>query len=50
VLSFATMEFAEASLLTYWSNQLRLGQRIGDQLGLRDYFGIIAKGYGSGLA
>src|ERR1700722_795024 len=49
VLSFATMEFAEASLLTYWSNQLRLGQRLGDQLGLRDYFGIIAKGYGSGL-
>jgi hypothetical protein len=50
ILSFAQAEFSEASLLTYWSSQLRLGQRLGEQLGLRDYFGIIAKGYGRGSA
>jgi SAM-dependent methyltransferase len=50
ILSFAKKEFSEASLLTYWSSQLRLGQRLGDQLDLRDYFGVIAKGYGCGSA
>jgi SAM-dependent methyltransferase len=48
ILSFAKAAFSEASLLTYWSNQLDLAQRLGDQFGLHDYFGIIAKGYGAG--
>jgi SAM-dependent methyltransferase len=50
ILSFAKTEFSEASLLTYWSSQLRLGQGLGDRLGLRDYFGVVAKGYGRGSA
>jgi SAM-dependent methyltransferase len=48
ILSFAKAGFSEASLLTYWSNQLALAQRLGDQLGLCDCFGIIAQGYGAG--
>lgn len=45
ILSFAKSAFSEVSLIHYWSNQLGLAQRLGDQLGLRDYFGIIASGY-----
>jgi SAM-dependent methyltransferase len=45
ILSFAKSVFSEVSLIQYWSNQLGLAQRIGDQLGLCSHFGIIANGY-----
>ncbi len=48
ILSFAKAAFSEASLLKYWSNQLGLAQRLGDHLGLCNYFGIIANGYEAG--
>jgi SAM-dependent methyltransferase len=48
ILAFANTAFKEASLLTYWSNQLGLAQYLGDKIGLRNYFGIIANGYEPG--
>lgn len=36
--------FATVDLLPYWSSQLPAGQRLGDQLGLRNTFGIAAVG------
>ena len=48
ILTFAKSAFSERPLIQYWSNQLRLAQRLGDQLGLRDHFGIIATGYKAG--
>jgi SAM-dependent methyltransferase len=48
ILAFAKAAFTEASLLTYWSNQLGLVQHLGDQLGLCNYFGTIANGYKAG--
>lgn len=45
ILFFANSAFSETSLVKYWSNQLGLAQRLGDQLGLHAYFGIIANGY-----
>ena len=47
-LSFAKTAFKEASLLTYWSNQLGLAQHLGHQLGLYNYFGVIANGHDAG--
>jgi SAM-dependent methyltransferase len=45
IISFAKSVFSEVSLIQYWSNQLGLAQRLGDQLGLCNHFGIIANGY-----
>jgi SAM-dependent methyltransferase len=47
ILSFARERFAEASLIPYWSNQLKVAQGLGERLGLRSSFGIAARGYGS---
>jgi SAM-dependent methyltransferase len=45
ILSFARAAFSEASLIQYWSSQLGLAQHLGDRLGLRGSFGIIANDY-----
>lgn len=36
--------FADISVVRYWSNQLRAGQRTGDRLGWENTFGMIATG------
>lgn len=36
--------FTSVDVLPYWSNQLAVGQRVGDRLGLRNTFGISADG------
>ena len=36
--------FGAVELLPYWSNQLSAAQRLGDRLGLRNTFGIVAVG------
>jgi SAM-dependent methyltransferase len=37
--------FDDVELVRYWSNQLRLGQVIGDRLGVANTFGIVATGH-----
>lgn len=37
--------FDEVELVTYWSSHTREGQRIGEAVGVRNLFGIVARGY-----
>jgi SAM-dependent methyltransferase len=50
VLSLARENFAEASLIQYWSNQLSVAQRLGERLGMHNTFGIVAHRYISNLS
>jgi SAM-dependent methyltransferase len=44
VLLALTPYFTSVRLITYWSNQLGIGQRAGDRLGLANTFGVFASG------
>jgi SAM-dependent methyltransferase len=50
VLSFAGGAFAEVELISYWSSQLGLAQRLGERCGLRNSFGVVAHGHYTSLA
>jgi SAM-dependent methyltransferase len=50
VLSFARGEFADVTLIPYWSSQLGGARRLGERLGLHNSFGMVAHGYNGGLA
>jgi 2-polyprenyl-3-methyl-5-hydroxy-6-metoxy-1,4-benzoquinol methylase len=50
VLSFASGAFAEVELISYWSSQLGLAQRLGQRTSLRNSFGVAAHGHYSSLA
>jgi SAM-dependent methyltransferase len=50
VLAFASEAFAEAELISYWSSQLGLAQRVGERCGLHNSFGVAAHGHYSRLA
>jgi SAM-dependent methyltransferase len=39
-------QFAEVELISYWTNQSAVVQRLGEKLGLINTFGIVLKGYG----
>jgi SAM-dependent methyltransferase len=45
VLSVARGAFADAELIPYWSTQLGVAQRLGERLGLRSSFGVVAHGH-----
>lgn len=50
VLSFAGGAFAEVELISYWSSQLGLAQRLGERCGLHNSFGVVAHGHYTSLA
>jgi hypothetical protein len=50
VLSFARGAFAEVELISYWSSQLGLAQRLGERCRLRNSFGMVAHGHYTSLA
>jgi SAM-dependent methyltransferase len=45
VLSFASGAFEEVELISYWSTQLGLAQRLGERCGLHNSFGVVAHGH-----
>jgi SAM-dependent methyltransferase len=45
VVSLLENRFEAVSMITYWSNQLGLVQRLGDRLRLENTFGVVARGY-----
>jgi hypothetical protein len=45
IMDFAREEFSDVKLIPYWSSHLGAAQHLGERIGLRSSFGIVAHGY-----